>query len=310
MPAKVGRRLQLFNDPGELGKIGQVWFIESLADDDIHTGRRLREDLEDLRTARRLKLRVVLRRAANRAEFSAALEELRASVVATGLNPILDIECHGDDDLGLQLADGSLVAWDELKAKLEAINVYARFNLILVLGCCYGAYFGREARLYERAPFVAYIAPTERIEVRILAAGLHAFYEELFTSFDISNAVNALGAAAPGFGYLYSSALGLFRSVFGMLIREEGSVEGLRRRAQAMVQRAQAESGKTLDVDELARFIKAREPEQFEQLMRTYFAFDLFPENAARFPLTYADVQRDAVERATLRMNHRGGYRS
>src|ERR1700679_2798814 len=105
-------RLQLLNEPGELGKIGQVWFIESLADDEMHTGRRLREDLQDLIAARRIKLRVMLRSPANRAEFFATLEEVRASIVATGLNPILDIECHGDVDLGLQLADRSIVPWD------------------------------------------------------------------------------------------------------------------------------------------------------------------------------------------------------
>ena len=227
------------------------------------------------------------------------LEELRVSVAATGLNPILDIECHGDDDLGLQLADGSRIAWDELKTALEAINLAARFNLILVLGCCYGAYFGREARLHEHAAFVAYIAPTDRIEVKTLAAGLHAFYEELFTSFDITNAINAMRAAAPEFGYLYSTAYGLFRSVFAMLIREDGTGEGLRRRAAAIAERARIESGRIVDVDEVARFLRAREPDDFDRLRRTYFALDLFPENSHRFPLTYADVHREATNRAS-----------
>jgi hypothetical protein len=292
-------RIQLFNEPGELGKIGQVWFVESLADDDpTHIARRLREDLEDLLTARRMKLRVVLRTPANRAQFFAVLEELRTSAVATGLNPILDIECHGEDDLGLQLADRSRVGWDELKTGLEAINLAACFNLILVLGCCHGAYFGREARLYERAAFNAYIAPTDRIKVGTLEAGLHAFYAELFTSLDINNAINAMRAAAPEFGYMYSTAYGLFRSVFGMLIREDGMGEGLSRRAAAIAERARIESGRLVDADEVARFLKAREPDDFDRLRRTYFALDLFPENDRRFPLTYADVQRDAAVRA------------
>jgi hypothetical protein len=292
-------RLQLFNNPRELGKIGQVWFVESLADDDpTHIAGRLREDLEDLLAARGRKLRVVLRRPTNRLEFSAVLEELRASVVATGLNPILDIECHGDDDLGLQLADRTWISWDELKTWLEAINMATRFNLVLVLGCCHGAYFGRESRLYERAAFNAYIAPTDRIEVGTLEAGLHTFYAELFTSLDITKAINAMRVAAPEFGYMYSTAYGLFRSVFGMLIREDGTGEGLRRRAAAMAERARVESGRTGDVDEVARFLKAREPEDFDRLRRTHFALDLFPENDGRFPLTYTDVQRDAAARA------------
>jgi hypothetical protein len=83
-----------------------------------------------------------------------------------------------------------------------------------------------------------------------------------------------------------------------MLIREDGVGAGLRRRAEAMAERARLESGRIVDVDEVARFIKAREPDDFARLRRTYFALDLFPENDRRFPLTYADVERDAAERA------------
>jgi hypothetical protein len=51
--------LQLFHDPGELGKIGQIWFVESLGDDEARTGRRLRENLQDLLVARLMKLRLI-----------------------------------------------------------------------------------------------------------------------------------------------------------------------------------------------------------------------------------------------------------
>ncbi len=136
-------RLQLFHSPGELGTIGQVWFVESLTTDDVHTARRLRENLQDLLAARSRRLRVVMRSPTSRAAFFEILDELRASVESSGLNPILDIECHGDDERGLILADQTWVPWGELKCKLEAINLASRCNLILVLGCCFGAYFAR-----------------------------------------------------------------------------------------------------------------------------------------------------------------------
>jgi hypothetical protein len=288
-------RLQLFHEPGELGKIGQVWFVESLADEDpTHIARRLREDLEDLLAARGIRLRVVLRTPANRTEFFAVLDELRASVVATGLNPILDIECHGDDERGLQLADRSRIAWDELKTALETINLAGRFNLILVLGCCHGAYFGREARLYDRAGFNAYIAPTDRVEVGSLEAGLRAFYDELFRSFDITGAINAMSVAAPEFGYVFLTAYGLFRTVFAEFIRDFGMGTGLRERAVAMAGRLLQERGLDITADSVAQVLKDGEPGAFDNFRRIYFAIDLFPENDERFPVSYADLQADA----------------
>jgi hypothetical protein len=44
----------------------------------------------------------------------------------------------------------------------------------------------------------------------------------------------------------------------------------------------------------VVRVLKAREPSDFADMRRTHFAIDLFPENDTRFPLTYADLQRDA----------------
>jgi hypothetical protein len=110
---------------------------------------------------------VVFRSVANRSELFAVLAELGTSVAATRLNPILDIESHGDNDLGLQLTDGSWVSW---------------------------------------------IAPTGSIDEDVLEPGLRAFYADLFASFDITSAIDALRAAAPEFGYMFKTAHGLFET--------------------------------------------------------------------------------------------------
>ncbi len=120
----------------------------------------------------------------------------------------------------------------------------------------------------------AYIAPTDQIDVRVLEAGLHAFYAELFTSLDITRAIDAMRVAAPTFNYLFSTAYGIFRTVFAEVIRDYGMGEGL--------------------LDSVAKVLKDGEPEAFNLFYRTYFATDLFPENAARFPLAYVEVKADA----------------
>jgi hypothetical protein len=194
----------------------------------------------------------------------------------------------------LILADQTWVPWGELKCKLEAINLASRCNLILVLGCCFGAYFAREGRLHERAAMNAYIAPTDQIDVRVLEAGLHAFYAELFTSLDITRAIDAMRVAAPTFNYLFSTAYGIFRTVFAEVIRDYGMGERLAQRAATMAARLLAERGHHEELDSVAKVLKDGEPEAFNLFYRTYFATDLFPENAARFPLAYVEVKADA----------------
>jgi hypothetical protein len=298
-------RLQLFNEPGELAKIGQVWFVESVTEG--HTGRRLRESLEDLLATTSRRIKVVFRTPRNRAELLAVLEELRVDVLASRLNPILDIECHGSDDRsGLIAAGGEYISWEELKPALEAINLATRVNLVLVLGCCYGAYFGQVSRLDERAAFSAYIAPTSLVGMGMLEDGLRAFYAELFTSLDITRALDALRVAAPGMGYFYASAVGLFRSVLAEYIRDFSTGEGLRRRARALARRMRDDgSRRRPGPGAVARVLKAREPNDFARMRRTHFATDLFPENEGRFGFTYADIRRDAERLAKRKRSPR-----
>lgn len=70
--------------------------------------------------------------------------------------------------------------------------------------------------------------------------------------------------------------------------------EGLTRRAAAMAARLLAERGHYEELDTVAKILKDGEPEAFDLLYRTYFATDLFPENAIRFPMSYAEVKADA----------------
>ena len=170
--------------------------------------------------------------------------------------------------------------------------------MILVLGCCYGAYFGKESRLHERAAFGAFIAPTGSIDVRVLAPGLRAFYAELFTSLDLSNAIDAMQAAAPEFGYMFFTAYGLFRTIFAESIVDHGMGEGLRRRAEAMAKRLQIERGLTLSANEVAQRIKDAEPQAFAQFRRTFF-LSMSSQSTNRFALAYAQVEADAQKLAT-----------
>jgi hypothetical protein len=187
------------------------------------------------------------------------------------------------------LADGSYLGWDELKPKLEAINLASRFNLILVIGACYGGYFGQTTRLQERAAFCAYLGPNCSLSAGNLYNGLRAFYIGLLTDRDITVAFNAMVAAVPNMPYFFATAEGLFFHLgFAAYIRDLSTGQPPIERAEALVQLfLEAYTNPMPTVDEVVRAIKERERPEFERLRRHYFAIDLFPGNEARFQLNY-----------------------
>ncbi len=105
-------------------------------------------------------------------------------------------------------------------------------------------------------------------------------------------------AAAPEFGYVFMTAYGLFRSVFSEAIRDHGMGKSLRQRAKAMARRLRVERGSILGAEEVRGVLKASEPDAFDKFRQIYFALDRFPENDARFPLTYTQVKVDAQKSA------------
>jgi hypothetical protein len=62
--------------------------------------------------------------------------------------PCLQIDCHGGPE-SLEFADGSIMAWRDLKPLVMAINYAARMNLFLVMASCHGGYFAAECRYNE-----------------------------------------------------------------------------------------------------------------------------------------------------------------
>jgi len=250
------------------------------------------DDLSDFCIAHPTNLALAYREATSGADMLGYLEDLRVNIAATRRNAILQIECHGSDDgTGLILADGSYLGWDELKPQLEAINIASGFNLVLVLGCCYGGYFGQTTRLHERAAFCAYLGPNSALSAGMLSDGLGAFYKGLLLERDMTAAVNAMVAAVPNMPYIFATAEGLFHLVFAAYFRELSTGQPLIDRAEALVQMVRdTHAARIPTTEEMVRAIKEREGPAFERLRRYYFAIDLFPENNARFRLSYDDA--------------------
>jgi hypothetical protein len=301
---------RLYPARGELAKVGQVWIIESLADDERHTGRAIREHLLDLFAARNLPLKVTFRAVTSATELLACLDELRSDVERTRRYPILDIECHGLNDFsGLCLGDHSVVLWETLKRPLQAINLASRFNLFLIMACCNGGYFGQTARLEEMSAVCAYLGPNADISGKSLLHALSAFYTQLFTVFDAIVAIDSLRAAEPNFPYFYTTAEGLFRLGGEGYLRDCANGKALRERARLLIERLRFAGNRQVpSINEMVRTLRGFERPHFERCRRAYFALDVIPENERRYKVTYDDLVRGASRRRPSQSARSSGF--
>jgi hypothetical protein len=257
-------RVQKYGAHGPVGAVNMIVVIESLRPNDWKTGRALRDDLEIIALPYGNNLQVHYKTAQSADELEFLLKELYGYVNLSGRAPMLHIECHGDAD-GIQLADGSLMPWARLKPLLVDINLASRMNLFVVMACCYGGYFAAECRYSEPVPFAWMLGPGKEIEADPLLALNGGFYTELLKRRDVTEALTIGGAMRPGISYFSMSAVGVFRVALAARIKSAGSAES---RAQ----------------------IRTTEEPLFDQYRRQFFALDQFPENEARFAITYREV--------------------
>lgn len=299
MTEKTSLHTRMYPARGELAKVGQICVIESLRDDERHTGRAITEHLLDLFLARSVDVRVTLRVVTSATELLTSLEDLCADVERTRRFPILHIECHGLTDLsGVCLSDGSSASWEALKPALLAINLASRFNLFLIMGSCNGGYFGQIARLEETSAICAYLGPNSDVGHIDLLKALCAFYTELFNVFDATAAMNSLRAAVPGFPYFFTTAEGLFRLGAEGYIRDCANPRALRERARSLVEKLRLAGNPGVpSINQMMRTLKELERTHLENCIRTFFAMDAIAENRDRFPLTYSDLLSGAARR-------------
>jgi hypothetical protein len=272
---------------GPLAGIAQWCFLESLPQGELRTGAHLREVIRDTATAHNLEIRTTFQSVASVDELIGAMAQLQAETQVSRLGTLLHIDCHGNDE-GLGLADGSFIRWQELAPRFAELNLACAFNLFLALACCEGAYFLETSDLGVRSAFCALLSPPQTIDAGPLETGFTAFYRGVLTGQDVNAALTAATAAVNGnFPYYFTSAEGLFRNIFERYIRSET----LQARAERLIE-AQRAAGETNlpSVEDMMRASVLAEQNYFAQSRQIFFALDLIPGNAARYPLGYLDV--------------------
>lgn len=224
------------------------------------------------------------------ADFVAVIRQLTRGVEAGGDYPLLHFEGHGGE-LGLEMANGAGVTWNEIKNELIPLNEAMGLNLMLVLAACHGATFIRAMSTIERAPVWGVIGPTSSVEAGEIQSAFGAFYAAMFRGEGTSAAIKALNENG-GVKYYRTSAERFFYEVWCRYQKEECSSSKLEERARSIRKKFKEDRRitKVPSIGHLKRKLKSSESELFEKYRDTYFMFDRYPENGTRFKVTYSEA--------------------
>jgi hypothetical protein len=276
-------------------KFDSIVLIESLPPGELRTGRDLFESAIAPAAVNDPGLVAELYEPKTRAEFLGSLRSVAETARRHGSSPIVHIETHGDDT-GIALSDGDLVSWNDIAQLLTVINQVSRMNLLVVAAMCHGWYMSDILRPTDRAPAFGIIGTRDLVSAGDLLSSMREFYQVLLRpGHDLRAALNAANRSESVEEWQYEmlgAELMLCR-VFSHYVRSLSTEETQAQRVNRLV--ADLARAQSLDVNQTMQLRAAitqdlEDHESWFALYRSRFLMlDLFPENAPRFPLTYAD---------------------
>ena len=235
MKKKLHRRSELQTDKTLINKIV---IVQSLSEDEMHTGTRLHEDLETLDVWHDRGLNPELRNIHSKDDLINLLRDLREEAQLSAQWPVLHLEMHGNKD-GVVLASGDFLSWQELKIPLSELNVATRNNLLVVLSACYGAYLTTAIIPSDRAPCWGLVGPHEEMSAGALLSSFQEFYSELFATGNGYQALKRLNDAVDSkkLSYLFTQCRSFFKDVYKDYFRNYYSPKALKLRVGELYKR-------------------------------------------------------------------------
>ena len=109
------------------------------------------------------------------------LKELAIEILYSRIFPIIHLDFHGSQDLGLKISQTDFLSWDDLFTSLRIINKIMGNSLVVVGAAC-EAYWALErltSSFDKGSPMYLYIAPQKRVSIDFLDKNLQRFYLEL-----------------------------------------------------------------------------------------------------------------------------------
>ena len=271
------------------GGISGVFFVESLSQG--KTGRWIHEHIRPVLLQKQLYSEATVRRADDLDGLLQHFSEIASVVKQHRLAPAIQIDAHGSAE-GIQLTDGTIVAWRDLANPLRAINRASKNRTFLCSSMCHGGHLSHIALSqggFNRSPYWGTIGPMATLSAGELQDAFKAFWEHMLVREDAPAAIREFQAAAGSTSFVQCEML--FGRIFMRYVLDAVlDPDGLDER----VERVHRESGglatKAWLRDRLAS-LSALEA-HYREMHSRYLWIDEFPDQESNYMMTFADACR------------------
>lgn len=273
--------------------VSRVVVIQSLRSDEVQTGVIHADWLRALVEDNAVGIGVDLVDVAGVAEFRQLMHDLATRALSLEDWPILHIECHGSKSHGLGFANGTLLSWESLGALLSSLNLATRFNLLVLVSACYGAYLTGQFSPVHAAPAWGVIAPTRTVNPSEILSAFRTFYSRFAKTLDLGIAAAELSRAPLSKGsWFWELAEQWYETLIVAYARKHCSKSALRHWARTLSHKTRA-AGSAISVRTLEQELTTRNAEDLTgKYFDRFFCLHELPTNASRFQPVRQKVQR------------------
>lgn len=264
-------------------KFSKIVVIESLEPDDVKTGLQISDfiKVELAKTHQTLPVDYITCWSA--IEFTELLNQI-AIDATQGVTPIIHIECHGDPTDGLEFENGSTLSWEDLAGKLKPINIATKFNLLVLVSACFGAYFTQMIKAHKPSPCWGVIAPTDSVVPYEIRSGFHAFYLKFLETWDLGFAITSLRKVPINTGQWFAKpAESLFDEVVMNYLESWCTKSKSYMRVAELKAEMRSMGTPHQGMTVIKKNLRQLNSNLLEKYFSIYFSCDEIPENAVRF---------------------------
>lgn len=288
--------------PDRIIRVTKLAVVESLRGSDVeaagHTGEKLAREVAAALAGAGVMIDVQVLRCEGAEGFRNAVAQLTTEAARGEHLPLLHIECHGDEDAGLEFGDGSTLSWIVLADVLRPLNVATELGLIASVASCFGGHAVAGIDPLKPAPCFALIGSTHGLWSNELYDGLRDFYVNVLCRMTTAEATQALLDKPLESGqFVVLTARQWFKAVIDRYLDRMASPAEQEAQAQRQFEKARAEGLDHLDLAYWRRHYLETLPHFLTDYHRRFFMVEQSPAHARHFERSLEDIVRGLRDR-------------